>query len=188
MAQANIVDLASRRSFLTRTASVAAAGTAFALTGGAKPALAAPADEPLDASKASPALRAAIVDLRESHDRLEAAKARFTADDLTVSEWEANNPRPASKRAIKRWARKWRDYRDGAEYDSWRAQLAAEKDFAAAQLAVARVTPLDENDLLLKAAAAFVYDKVKTVSGFSIAIISYSVAQDLIKSWGIRGG
>jgi hypothetical protein len=70
---------------------------------------------------------------------------------------------------------------DATVAESWAAQLEAEKNFHGAQLAVANVTPRDEDDLVLKAAAAFIYDKVK--AGYaSTAVISYSVALDLLKS------
>jgi hypothetical protein len=65
--------------------------------------------------------------------------------------------------------------------ESWAAQLAAETDFHAAQIAVAEVAPRDEHDLALKAAAACIFDKVKGAYGTSVAVISYSVAMDLLK-------
>jgi hypothetical protein len=170
----------TRRHFLSGAAGVAAGGTALALaTIPPAPAAAAPASA-LDPSKASPALRTAVKALGESHDRLEAAKARFIADDAKLANWDSSHPKPSSKRGLKRWSRKWRENRDAVESESWAAQLAAEKDFQAAQLAVANVTPRDEDDLVLKAAAAFVYDRVKCGYG-SIAVISYSVALDLFK-------
>jgi hypothetical protein len=48
-------------------------------------------------------------------------------------------------------------------------------------MAVAKVTPRDENDLVLKAALAGVYDKERGHHGLNVAVISYSVAFDLIK-------
>jgi hypothetical protein len=55
---------------------------------------------------------------RVSHDRLEAAKARFTADDQKMAEWMDNNPEPAGKRAKKRHWRKWRETHDATVNDS----------------------------------------------------------------------
>jgi hypothetical protein len=67
----------TRRRFLSQTAGAAAGGTVLALaTIPHARATAAPA-VPLDPANASPALRDAGVALRESHERLEAAKARF---------------------------------------------------------------------------------------------------------------
>src|ERR1700694_485668 len=166
----------TRRRFLSNAASLATAGTAIALAIPPAPAVAAARRDPLDPSKASPALRAAVQALAESNDRLEAAKERFKAHDEvvadTMADWEINNPKPTSKRGIKRWQRKWREHRHAAVEDTWEAQLAADEHFQAAQIAVANVTPRDEDDLALKAAAASIYDRVK--AGYrTVAIISY---------------
>jgi hypothetical protein len=83
-------------------------------------------------------------------------------------------------RARKRWARKWREYRDDTEGESWAAQLEAEKHFREAQMAVAKIDPRDSNDLALKAAVASVYDRVRLAGG-AVAVISYSVALDFLK-------
>jgi hypothetical protein len=171
----------SRRHFLSQAAGVAAGGTVLALaTIAPGPSTAAPASL-LGVSEASPALRDAVVALRESHERLEAAKARFTADDLKMFEWRELNPEPTNRRAQKRWRRKWRDTQDATAGESWAAQIEAEKDFNAHQMAVAQFTPRDENDLMLKAAVGVVYDKEKGAYGLNVAVISYSVAFDLIK-------
>jgi hypothetical protein len=184
MAQAdsNISILASvdptRRRFLSNAAGVAAGGTVLALV--PAPAIAAPATA-LDPANASPALRAAAIAMDEAHDRLKAAKAWFTADDLKMAEWRELNPEPTNSRAKKKWRRKWRDTQDATAGESWATQLEAEKDFHAQQIAVAKVTPRDENDLILKAALASVYDKERGAYGLNVAVISYSVAFDLIK-------
>jgi hypothetical protein len=85
---ANTSAVHSRRVFLTKTAGLAAGGAALvggsAIAASPNQALAATA-EPLDSSKASPVLRDAIIALRESHESLEAARARFVADDLKVA-------------------------------------------------------------------------------------------------------
>src|SRR5258708_30670117 len=104
--------VSTRRRFLSQAAGVAAGGTALALaTIPPAAAVAAPANL-LDPTKASPELRAAALSLDEAHERLKAAKARFSADLIKVSEWTASNPEPLSKRARKRWSRKWREYQD----------------------------------------------------------------------------
>jgi hypothetical protein len=168
----------TRRLFLSTAATLAAGGAALTVT--IPPALSAPAGT----SEASPALRDAVVSLRESHDRLEAAKACFAADDLKMAEWRDHNPEPVGRRAQKRYWRKWRETQDATVSESWAAQLKAEKDFLNCQAAVANVAPRDENDLVLKAAVAGIYDKTKMASGFDVAIISYSVAWDLFKMRG----
>jgi hypothetical protein len=45
---------------------------------------------------------------------------------------------------------------------------------------IAHVTSRDENDLMLKAAAGCIYDKVRA-DYQSVAVISYSVTLDLLK-------
>jgi hypothetical protein len=172
----------SRRSLMNMFVGTAIAGAAVANAAAviSQPVFAAPA-ESLDAPEASPALHDAVVALHESHERLEAAKARFTADDLKMVEWRSNNPEPAGGRAKKRYWRKWREMQAATEEESWHAQLEAQKDFEAAQMAVARVTPRDENDLVLKAAVAATYDKERGIYGLAVGIISYSVAWDLFK-------
>jgi hypothetical protein len=172
--------VSTRRSFLSNAAGLAAVGTALALAT-IKPApVAAAPREALDGSKASPALRTAFTALDEANDRLTAAQARFTADDLKMVEWRANNPGPAERRAKKRHWRKWREMQDAIVGKSWDAQLEAERDFRKCQMAVANVTPRDEDDLLFKAAIAAIYDKVK-VGYECTALISYSVMFDLFK-------
>jgi hypothetical protein len=163
-----------RRGFLSLVGASAAAAVI------PQPALA-DSRKPLDAAKASPALRAAVRALDDSNDRLTAAKARFEADDLKMVEWRELNPKPTNGRALKRWWRKWRDHHDATVCDSWDAQLEAERDFRTCQMAVAKVEPRDEDDLMLKAAAAAIYDKVKFASYGSSALISYSVVWDLLK-------
>jgi hypothetical protein len=65
--------------------------------------------------------------------------------------------------------------------ESWHGQLDAERHFRDAQQALAKVDARDMNDLLLKAAAAFVYDKEKMSSYGSVAMVSYSVTLDLMR-------
>jgi hypothetical protein len=97
----------TRRRFLSQAAAgLAAGGTVLALAAASPTPAAAAPKEALDGSKASPELCDAVVDLRESHDRLEAAKARVTADDLKMVEWAELNPEPNDRRAKKKWKRK----------------------------------------------------------------------------------
>ncbi|MBP1297422.1 hypothetical protein [Bradyrhizobium elkanii] len=159
-------------------ASLAAAAPAAALA--SVPALSASAP-PLGPSDASPELRDAACALDEAHERLKAAKARFAADDLKMSDWRENNPEPLSKRGRKRWARKWREHQEAIEGESWRAQLDAERDFRAAQMAVAGVRPRDMRELSLKACLSGVYDPVPLAGHLDgAAVIGFSVAFDLV--------
>jgi hypothetical protein len=174
MSQADSINTTSRRGFLARGAATVAGGAAMM----AAPAIANPT---LDSTKASPALREAVVSLREADENLKAAKARFIADDAKVWEWADNNPEPLKGRAHKRWVRKWNEYRDATTTESWDAQLEAENTYREAQMAVARVKPRDADELALKAAVAGVYDKVQTSSYGTVGIISYSLAWDLFR-------
>jgi hypothetical protein len=171
--------ISTRRRFLSQAAGVAAGGTVLALATIPPVARAAAPREALDGSKASPELRSAARALDEANDRLTAAKARFDEADRKMAAWTEANPEPEGKRPLKRWSRRWREVHDATLGDSWDAQLEAERDFRTCQMAVAKVTPRDEKDLMLKAALAAVYDKVKHASYGDVAIISYSVVMDL---------
>jgi hypothetical protein len=169
----------ARRAFLSKAANIAAGGTVLALATIPPAAATAPASA-LDPTKASPALREAANALADADEVLKAAKARFTADDAKVSEWEIANPEPKGKRAIKKWRRKWLENRDAVCEDSWQAQLEAEDRFRDAQMAVAKIKPRDMDELALKGCLSGVYDPVRLACG-SNAVIGYSVAWDLVK-------
>jgi hypothetical protein len=184
MSQANSNTIAApvdptRRRFLSNAAGMAAGGTVLALAIFPPASAIASSARSLDASKASPALRAAVRALDEAHERLKAAKAQFVADDLKVAEWQANNPTPLKGRAHKRWVRKWREYRDATAGEGWRGQVEAEDDFRSALMVVAKIKPRDMDELALKACISAIYDKVYLGRGTE-AIIGYSVALDLV--------
>ena len=126
---------------------------------------------PLDSSKASPAFRDAVRALADSHDALDAAKARFTEADRKAWAWKDDHPEPTGKRARKRWARKFCDYREATHMDEWHAQLDAEKG---AKAICCRGVPTDLNELGLLASAAAVYDKTHPTYG-QTAVISFGV-------------
>ena len=176
----------SRRLFLSHAAGLAAGGTvlALAVVSPTPAAAALPTDLALSAAKASPALRTAVAALNESFDRLEAAKAVFAADDLKMVEWSELHPEPNPKnrRAQKKYWRRWRDAREVTVDDSWAAQLEAERDFQNAQVAVANAESRDHHDIMVKAAASMVYDRVRLAQYGSVAVIGYGVARDLIKT------
>jgi hypothetical protein len=92
-----------------------------------------------------------------------------------MTAWDDENPQPAGKRAYKRWARRFHDTREAIIGESWDTQLAAERHFAKAQMAVAKIRPVDMNDLVLMAAAAAIFDKVY-INGFQRCVISYGVS------------
>jgi hypothetical protein len=188
MAQADFTNsipaaaVSTRRRFLSQAAGLAAGCTALALVAVAGDTVdAAPRRMDLDASKASPALRTAVTALNESSDRLEAAKAVFTADDLKMAEWSEMHPEPKNRRALKKHWRKWREMQAATTSISWRVQIDAETDFQKAQVAVANVAPRDHHDIMVKAATSLVYDRTLMVGHGSVAIIGYSVASDLLK-------
>ena len=165
----------SRRSFLVQAAGVAAGGAALGMALPLPSPAATPQGVP-DASKAGPALKAAVCALADAHDALEAAKAANDACVAKVERWEADNPKPISKRGIKRWHRKYEDQANAAKTAAaWLALYHAQQAFLAAQMAVAKIHPADQNELCLMAAVATVYDKVKLSHGQQ-ALISYGVA------------
>jgi hypothetical protein len=135
--------------------------------------------KPLPIDWASPALRAAAKALDEAHERLKAAKTRFVVDDLKVAEWRDNNPEPLNGRARKRWVRKWREYQDATEGESWKAQLEAEENFRDAQMVVAKIDARDMDELTLKACLSGVYDKVQLACGSNAVIATPSRSTSL---------
>lgn len=157
----------TRRRFLALVGGSAAA----AATVSQGPAIAA-SSKALDTSKVGPALRDAVIALRESHDALEAAKAGTDAAEAKVARWEEENPEPTSKRGKKRYWRKWAEYHREASDRAWFVQRDAENHFKAAQGRLAKMHPANQDELCLMAAAAAIYDAVKLSYG-QTAIISY---------------
>jgi hypothetical protein len=170
----------SRRHFLL-FASVASAAGAGSLAVAAMPL---PATAPVlqcSTGKASPALREALIELDAAHTALEAAKARFLADDMKMVEWDKANPEPQGKRAKRRHVRKWNEVREATVRESWDAQLAAEDRFQYARVAVANVAPQGQSDLHLKVAASVAYDDVHTAGYLRNGLIAQSVVADFFK-------
>jgi hypothetical protein len=130
---------AMRRRFLSQAAGVAAVGTVLALAAIPPASAAAAPAGALDASNASPALRAAAIALDEARGRLKEARAAFDAADKLPGEWRRLNPRPTGRRAIKRWGRRESEYRHSAVMGTWRALTDAEDDFSDAQMAMAKI-------------------------------------------------
>jgi hypothetical protein len=168
----------SRRRFLAIISTASAVG-ASSLALAAMP-LPAPTLQ-CSTGKASPALREALIELDAAHTALEAAKARFLADDLKMVEWDKANPEPQGKRAKRRHVRKWNEVREATVRESWDAQLAAEDRFQYARVAVANAIPRDHHDLIVKAAASVAYDDVHTAGYLRNGLIAQSVTADFFK-------
>jgi hypothetical protein len=147
----------TRRRFLAVAAfaSVAGAGS-----------LAAAAMAPNDVPKAvtvpsgSPShrLRAAILQLAAAHETLIGAQATNEEADAMWTDWEAQNPKPAGKRARKSWFKKASSYQDATVAKPWLALMTAEAVFVAAQDAVAETPIAGPADLHAMVGAAVVYD------------------------------
>jgi hypothetical protein len=103
----------------------------------------------------------------------------FDVADKLPEEWRGLNPEPTGRRAIKRWNRREREYRYSVTMPPWQAVLAAEDDFRAARMAVAKIDAGDMSELALKACLSGVYDAVYT-SFPNAAVIGFSVALNLI--------
>jgi hypothetical protein len=174
------MEATSRRRFLTNVAGVAAGGTVLALATIPPASAAAAPTGSLDASNASPALRAAAIALDDAHGRLKEALAAFDVADKLPEEWRRLNPKPTDRRAVKRWERRYRDYRRSVTMDSWHASLDAEDAFRDAQMAVAKIDARDMGELSLKACLSCIYDAARLRSGRNAAVIGYSVALNLI--------
>ncbi len=158
----------SRRNFLGITAG---AVVATAISAAPAEALAA-----IDPTKISAGMRAAVNVIEAARETLEAAKAEVDRADRLVVEWQhQHGPCPTSKRGAKRWHRKANDYRFEVMTPPWDRQMEAEQAFGRAQMALARINPTSESELLAKAYCAVVYDAVRMAGGQS-AVIGFSVA------------
>jgi hypothetical protein len=167
----------ARRRFLA----VAAVGS---MVGAAT--LAAAALTPNDVPKAvtipaaSPELLAAIRRLAKAHEALIAAQATNEEADAMWTDWEAQNPQPASKRGTRKWIRRGSDYHAKVTTPSWQALMTAETAFAEAQAAVARVPIVSTADVHALVACSVVYDAVE-LCRHNRALIARVVAQELFR-------
>jgi hypothetical protein len=147
----------TRRRFLAVTAFASAAGAGS---------LAAAAMVPNDVSKAvtvpsaSPShrLRAAILQLAAAHETLICAQATNEEADAMWMDWKAQNPKPADKRARKRWLKKASSWQDATVVKPWQDLMTAEAAFVVAQDAVAETPIAGPADLQAMAGAAVVND------------------------------
>jgi hypothetical protein len=150
----------TRRRFLTVAAgaSVASVGalTAAAMAPGIPAAVTIP--------PASPALRDAIRVLDGAHASLIAAQADNEEAEAMWTDWEAQNPQPASRKGQRRWFRRGADYHAKLTSPSWQALMKAEGVFAKAQTAVAAVPIVTVAELRTMATCSLKYDAVELVN------------------------
>jgi hypothetical protein len=147
----------TRRRFLA----VAAVGSIVG-AGSLAFAAAAPNDVPkaVTVPSASPShrLRAAIRQLAAAHETLIAAQATNEEADAMWMDWEAQNPKPAGKRARKRWLTRALVEQNAMVAKPWQDLMTAEGVFAAAQDAVAETPIAGPADLQAMVGAAVAYD------------------------------
>lgn len=156
----------SRRNFLGFTA-----GAVVAVATAPAQAMAAP-----DITNVRPELRAAIDAAETAREALVTAKAEVDRADSLLTEWERQQgPRPTSKRGAKRWDRKVNDRRYEVMTPAWGRQMDAENAFRLAQMALAKVDPATDSELIAKAYCAVVYDAVRLATS-NAALIGFSVA------------
>ena len=134
----------------TRRRILTIAGGAFAA--------AAALPSPARASGPSLALLGALEALESSRGRLEDSRAAYCAACAHVDRWEAENPKPASKKGLRRWLKRASKYCDAVSAEHWQNVLIAEVDFHHAQEAVAAIKCTGPADLRLMIEASVVHD------------------------------
>ncbi|WP_194393888.1 hypothetical protein [Bradyrhizobium sp. CCBAU 51765] len=172
------VETSSRRRFLAQAAAVTAGGVALGpalpLPGSAAAAgltsnpileavTGAPLQAPtltLDSSLASDELRSACRKVDDTHETLKAAWTEYQRVQELGRDWNRQHPAPdGSRRAYRKWERRWCKHRDEVNFDGAQAAyFEARTDFEKAKVAVALVDARDLNELALKAAVAYVYE------------------------------
>jgi hypothetical protein len=105
-------------------------------------------------------LRAAILQLAAAHETLIAAQATAEEAETMWTDWEAQNPQPASKRGTREWIKRGNAYHRRFTAPSWQALMDAELVFSDAQDAVADVPIAGPADLDAMTAASVIYDHV----------------------------
>jgi hypothetical protein len=129
---------------------------------------------------ASPELRAAIRRLMNAHTNLIAAQATNEEAEAIWSDWEAQNPSPASRKGRRRWIRRASVEREAIVATPWQALMTAETAFAVAQAAVASVPIAGTADVQAMAACSVIYDRVE-LARHNRAPIARVVAQELFR-------
>jgi hypothetical protein len=167
----------TRRRFLTVAAvgSMVGAGTlaAAALTPSVVP-------KAVASVGSSPALRVAIVRLAKAHEALIGAQAINEEAEAIFEDWWAQNPKPSSKRAIRKWIKMTGAYHDLVAAPSWQAMITAETAFAEAQEAVANVPITGAGDVQALAASSVIYNEVE-LNRHNRAPIARVVAQEYFR-------
>jgi hypothetical protein len=99
--------------------------------------------------------------LVKAHDALIGAKATNEEADAIFADWEAKNPKPASKRGTRKWLSRGCAYHARVTAPAWQAMREAEKTFAEAQAAVAGVPVASAADVQALIACSVIYDEVE---------------------------
>ena len=103
--------------------------------------------------------------LVQAHDALIAAQANNEEAEAIWTDWETDNPAPASRRGRKRWIRRAVVQRQLLVERPWQAFMKAELEFAGAQLDLALVPIAGRADPEAMAACSIIYDWVELARG-----------------------
>jgi hypothetical protein len=101
----------------------------------------------LSSASPSAALLSAVAELARAHAGLLAAEAKNDAAEDVLNAWQRSHPVPKSKRAKRKWVKKFDAYHRKITPEGWQALMAAELVFADAQCAVALVSIESAADL-----------------------------------------
>lgn len=195
-ATSNYTTAPSRRSFLSRTAGIAAGGAVLAVA--AIPPAAAeaapvgqlgPSALVLDPAGISQELRDLVRALQEADETLTTAVAAFDAEYELYREWQEQNPAPdgKSRRAMRRWDLRQEKYLEGSNFESARAaQVEAIRVHEAARKAIAQYRARDVSELVHVACLVTVFED-DSKHGIKRAFIAQGVAYELARL-GTGGG
>jgi hypothetical protein len=125
-------------------------------------------------------LRAAIRELAAAHETLIGAQATAEEAEAMWTDWEAQNPQPASKRGTREWIKRGNAYHRHNTAPSWQALMDAELVFSDAQAAVADVPIAGPADLDAMTGASVIYDRVD-ICRHNRAPIARVVAQEYFR-------
>jgi hypothetical protein len=170
----------TRRRFLA-VASI----TSIVGAGGLAVAAATPASVPqvITIPQACPELRATIRHLELAHGRLKIAQADHEEAQAILTDWEAQHPKPASKRGMRRWNRRADAQRLALLSTPWQALLDAEQAFERDQHGLAAVPITGPGDIAALAAATIIFDVVELHTNIR-APIARAVAAQVFKQQG----
>jgi hypothetical protein len=120
--------------------------------------------QPYGPEDASPELRAACSELRDTREEFDAKRKAYDAILDKVRDWQRRNREPsgATPRLYKKWARRYRKICDELQLDaSWEEKDAARTRFNLARMKVANTKASDMRELTLKACIAKVFEGFK---------------------------